>query len=985
VGNILFTGSKSIGVWDLDSLRDVSALDPVDATRQLRAASREQFEIAPSGLRLNGLTFRPVSFKPQADVIGGELLPEWEALLGCGPAYGTPCGEYDSNADARTAEGNFWDPVLGNSEAARTALRVGRIDEAGGGIDLMNANPEVLMQDWVLLKALSPGKLVGTAQREVGGPIEWLSGISISGSSDKLARSPQLSAEALSEVSRGKASLVDQLTARRDYIRQVRRLQSEEALLRPLGGSDGWIEPFPWTVNEEELANGRLVWNIADQTKWDPRCDPALHDVGSGGRYGGGRYDYTAEEVAACQRVFSTWSPHRPLDHLVLNDPTDPTNPANDFLIDFLDPNADLTDPTADIIDEKALTHLLDIADNCVPFISAADTTPPQLVAGGKFDRGCTALESLSTNVERFFTAGTIVGGDGHFDPPETFDELRRMLDANYSNDGGGDPIAGPDGIFDRNFDVFPDPIVEVDLKVSLDRAGSNFPDSTEYLYVLPDLHDPDVVAELETLGFDFEDDGSLTDPVGFFDAYFDGSSPERPSKFDCPFVRCKLKVAEQEYVRLRGEPPEIFSLVAVMPFSETSGVPVDSQGRPVGEPYQLNLANLAYSDPVGLATVLAGEPVWRDDVRTGAVDASGQPIETGGWVALAPGTLEAYFPTTNHASAINWDGDGTARGDQDGVSDFDENGDGVWDGADDFTPGPVSDDSILCGTGLPGDFFQNAAQFAPYNSVELEKMFAAFPDGLPARSPLDCASVVGLIGSTTQTLPFKRAGGDGTFGRRTFAWHGGQQVALRYQKTNVLGFSLDFAEDYTKTSWGVEFSWMSNHLFGNTKTVSGLSEMDQYVMSVSIDRPTFFNYLNPNRSFFLNTQFFVRYFTNYEGGSRNRDGNYGVADGPWSGTVTFSLFTGYFQDRLNPRATLVWETGVNGGAALIGVGYRFSGNFSAAVGYNSFWGDGPTVQRAYFPASGGYGDNNHYGAGNRGFSAVTNREELSVNLRYAW
>jgi hypothetical protein len=177
----------------------------------------------------------------------------------------------------------------------------------------------------------------------------------------------------------------------------------------------------------------------------------------------------------------------------------------------------------------------------------------------------------------------------------------------------------------------------------------------------------------------------------------------------------------------------------------------------------------------------------------------------------------------------------------------------------------------------------------------------------------------------------------------------------------------------------------MSNHLFDNSKSVSGLSDMDQYVMSVSVDRPTFFNFLNPNRSFFLNSQFFVRYFTNYEGGSRNRDGNYRVADDPWSGTLTFTVFTGYFQDRLNPRATLIWESGVNGGGALLGVGYRFSGNFSASVGFNTFWGDPPTVQRSYFPESGGYSDNNLYTAGDRALTAITNREEFTVNLRYAW
>jgi hypothetical protein len=45
------------------------------------------------------------------------------------------------------------------------------------------------------------------------------------------------------------------------------------------------------------------------------------------------------------------------------------------------------------------------------------------------------------------------------------------------------------------------------------------------------------------------------------------------------------------------------------------------------------------------------------------------------------------------------------------------------------------------------------------------------------------------------------RAGGNGRFGRRDFVWSGGRELVLRYQKVNVLGFSMDFAEDLTKAT----------------------------------------------------------------------------------------------------------------------------------------------------------------------------------------
>jgi hypothetical protein len=75
------------------------------------------------------------------------------------------------------------------------------------------------------------------------------------------------------------------------------------------------------------------------------------------------------------------------------------------------------------------------------------------------------------------------------------------------------------------------------------------------------------------------------------------------------------------------------------------------------------------------------------------------------------------------------------------------------------------------------------------------------------------CRSVAGILGGTTQTQPVRKAGGDGTFGRRDFTWQGGREISLGYQKRNVFGFGLDFAEDVTKTSWGVEFSWVARKL----------------------------------------------------------------------------------------------------------------------------------------------------------------------------
>ena len=138
--------------------------------------------------------------------------------------------------------------------------------------------------------------------------------------------------------------------------------------------------------------------------------------------------------------------------------------------------------------------------------------------------------------------------------------------------------------------------------------------------------------------------------------------------------------------------------------------------------------------------------------------------------------------------------------------------------------PGPITDDNILCGTGIPGDPLQDGVQYSPYRADQdpnsARRSTPLFPNGLPPRSPVFCRGVSGILGATNQTLPIRKAGGDGRYGRRDFLWQGGRQVAFNYQKRNVFGFGLDFAEDTTKTSWGIEFSWMANKLIPNNTRV---------------------------------------------------------------------------------------------------------------------------------------------------------------------
>jgi hypothetical protein len=317
---------------------------------------------------------------------------------------------------------------------------------------------------------------------------------------------------------------------------------------------------------------------------------------------------------------------------------------------------------------------------------------------------------------------------------------------------------------------------------------------------------------------------------------------------------------------------------------------------------------------------------------------------------------------------------------------DSDEDNDRTFDFLDDGLFGPVSDDNILCGSGVPGDLLQRGAQHELDNE-QTRLLLAEFPSGLPPRSPLFCRAATGLLGVTGQTLPIVRAGGDGRFGRRDFLWHSGRQAVITYQKLNVLGFSLDFAEDVTKTSWGIEFSATSDKLIPNADDYSNYSSSNDYVLSISIDRPTFFNFLNPNRSFFVNFQFFLRYLDDYKGGhggSDNKDGNFAAAMGPITGLVTLTMFTGYFQDRLNPRFTLVFDPTTSTGGLITGLGYRFTESFSTAFSVNHFFGHHVQTRGAAFPFA-PYTSPDVTSDGFRGLAPVTNRDEIAWVVRYSF
>jgi hypothetical protein len=245
---------------------------------------------------------------------------------------------------------------------------------------------------------------------------------------------------------------------------------------------------------------------------------------------------------------------------------------------------------------------------------------------------------------------------------------------------------------------------------------------------------------------------------------------------------------------------------------------------------------------------------------------------------------------------------------------------------------------------------------------------------------PQLCENVRGFLSGVGAGRNDVRAGGNGAFGRRDFAWHSSGELVLQYEKRNILGFAFDFSEDRTKTNWGVEATWVAGQPFLDNDEHDGLTKSDTYNLTVSVDRPTFINFLNPNRTFLFNSQWFFQYIEGYRSGF--------TTNGPVNVLATFTIFTGYHQDRLLLFYTGVYDFRSNSGALLPQVIYRFSENFSATVGANFFFGRQQLVDSPISELRAGLnrtGEHAYQDAQENGLAVLRDRDEIYMTLRYTF
>ncbi len=244
---------------------------------------------------------------------------------------------------------------------------------------------------------------------------------------------------------------------------------------------------------------------------------------------------------------------------------------------------------------------------------------------------------------------------------------------------------------------------------------------------------------------------------------------------------------------------------------------------------------------------------------------------------------------------------------------------------------------------------------------------------------PRLCKNVRDLAGGAVNTAPMLRAGGNKSFGRRDFVWQSGSVGVLDYQKRHVFGFSTDFAEDRTKTNWSVETTYIGGVPAMDQNSFSGLKTVDRYNMTVSMDRPTFINFLNPGRTFFINSQWFFSYTEGYESSF--------TENGPLNVLFTLTAFTGYFQDRLQPMITSVYDFQSVSGAVLPSISYKFSDRLFAEFGMNFFYGrfERKDASIVPFEPANRIGSTKNASFQENGLSAVRDHDEIFMRFRYTF
>ena len=167
----------------------------------------------------------------------------------------------------------------------------------------------------------------------------------------------------------------------------------------------------------------------------------------------------------------------------------------------------------------------------------------------------------------------------------------------------------------------------------------------------------------------------------------------------------------------------------------------------------------------------------------------------------------------------------------------------------------------------------------------------------------------------------------------------------IYFPRVKLVGASADFYIDPVKSAFRVEVAHTSGEEFADTSKTRLFSESDVVRWVIGWDRPTYFKWLNPRRTFLLSGQIFGQHLLDHESMNHPLTGSqigFQNRKSDFLGTLLIQGF--YRQDRILPRLIIGHDFRANATVLGPGLDYLISDHLRLIVGANIKLGTGAQV-----------------------------------------
>ena len=167
----------------------------------------------------------------------------------------------------------------------------------------------------------------------------------------------------------------------------------------------------------------------------------------------------------------------------------------------------------------------------------------------------------------------------------------------------------------------------------------------------------------------------------------------------------------------------------------------------------------------------------------------------------------------------------------------------------------------------------------------------------------------------------------------------------IHFPRVTMVGASADFYIDPVKSAFRVEVAHTSGEEFADTSKTRLFSESDVIRWVIGWDRPTYFKWLNPKRTFLLSGQVFGQHLLDHESIAHPLTGaQIGYQSRESDFIATFLIQGFYAGDRILPRLIMAHDFRANAFVLGPGLDYLISDSLRLIVGANIKLGTGPRV-----------------------------------------